>query len=725
MANEFRIKNGLIVSGNATVTGIVLDGNTITGVDDSGEFTDNDAHIMTSAGINDKFGVIAGSTSIVTVGTITTGTWNGTAIDLANYVTGVLPSANLDADTAHLSGTQTFSGNKTFSGSITLGGHAVNDIDVAGEFVDSDEHLMTSAAINDRIAAAGGGASVLGDLTDVLIDATNFTDSILIQADSDGSAPTTGTLNDATRNTGYGASVFKHLTDGFYNTGIGYHSLEELTGGARNTAVGYESLGAITTSNYNVAIGFQAGAGAWSGADSNIAIGYQALNGSLTADKIIAIGRQAGQAHTSGTDSIYMGTFCALNVTTGNRNIVIGYEAYDGATSESDNIAIGHSALGGAVNGAEKNVVIGNYAGDAVTSGDENTLIGHQSGTTLTTAKYSVAVGYRSLYNTDTGDRNTAVGYLSMEGAANNSADQNAAFGGYTLKNVQDGATGNTGLGYLSLSAVTTGDKNIAIGYESGDNITTGSNNVVIGAADVSSATGSDQLSISSGDGGVTWITGTSDSGVLMGDGTIPNGSTAGQLTISNANADTFAHTLLLVDSEDDTTNGPVLTLYRNTASPADNDILGKIQFNGEDSNGDARAYGNIRTESVDVTNGSHDGAMIFNTAIAGTQTDIFRIDTGVRAMIAGVVNITGTTTLSDEQSGSYVYVTGSGAPTLPPTAIAGQQFTLINNTGGNLTVGLGTSNAIASGWTAHAVMADETARTYFSPEANKWIYIG
>ena len=37
---------------NTTMAGIVLDGNTITGVDDSGEFTDDDAHIMTSAGVN-------------------------------------------------------------------------------------------------------------------------------------------------------------------------------------------------------------------------------------------------------------------------------------------------------------------------------------------------------------------------------------------------------------------------------------------------------------------------------------------------------------------------------------------------------------------------------------------------------------------------------------------------------------------------------------------------
>ena len=45
----------------------------------------------------------------------------------------------------------------TVPGFISIGGHTINDIDVAGEFVDSDEHLMTAAAINDRIAAVGGG----------------------------------------------------------------------------------------------------------------------------------------------------------------------------------------------------------------------------------------------------------------------------------------------------------------------------------------------------------------------------------------------------------------------------------------------------------------------------------------------------------------------------------------------------------------------------------------
>ena len=51
------------------------------------------------------------------------------------------------------SGTIT-AGGFTTSGSITLGGHAVNDINVASEFTDDDNHLMTAAAINDRFSTS-------------------------------------------------------------------------------------------------------------------------------------------------------------------------------------------------------------------------------------------------------------------------------------------------------------------------------------------------------------------------------------------------------------------------------------------------------------------------------------------------------------------------------------------------------------------------------------------
>ena len=65
-------------------------------------------------------------------------------IDLANDVTGVLESANLDADTAHLTTDQTFSGKKTFSASIT----ASADISASGFIHSSQYHLFNKPIIS-------------------------------------------------------------------------------------------------------------------------------------------------------------------------------------------------------------------------------------------------------------------------------------------------------------------------------------------------------------------------------------------------------------------------------------------------------------------------------------------------------------------------------------------------------------------------------------------------
>tara|TARA_R100000655_G_scaffold29559_3_gene59743 strand:- start:3497 stop:7033 length:3537 start_codon:yes stop_codon:yes gene_type:complete len=70
------------------------------------------------------FGVYNDSTNRFMIsgsGVVTTGTWNGT----------VIASAYLDADTAHLSGTQTFSGAKTFSSTTTFSNtSSYGDLDI-------------------------------------------------------------------------------------------------------------------------------------------------------------------------------------------------------------------------------------------------------------------------------------------------------------------------------------------------------------------------------------------------------------------------------------------------------------------------------------------------------------------------------------------------------------------------------------------------------------------
>ena len=93
-------------------------------------------------------GVTAGSASITTVGTIGTGTWQGTAV----------ASAYLDADTAHLSGTQTFTGTKTLNSFKGTGGATVTNI------LDEDamgSNSATALATQQSIKAYADTKSVL------------------------------------------------------------------------------------------------------------------------------------------------------------------------------------------------------------------------------------------------------------------------------------------------------------------------------------------------------------------------------------------------------------------------------------------------------------------------------------------------------------------------------------------------------------------------------------
>ena len=73
---------------------------------------------------------VGSSTAITILGTVGTGVWQGTAV----------ASAYLDADTAHLSGSQTFSGAKTFSANIIM----ADDTSIG--ISDSDERIEFDAS---------------------------------------------------------------------------------------------------------------------------------------------------------------------------------------------------------------------------------------------------------------------------------------------------------------------------------------------------------------------------------------------------------------------------------------------------------------------------------------------------------------------------------------------------------------------------------------------------
>ena len=92
--------------------------------------------------------VDAAQTQITSVGTIGTGVWQGTAV----------ASAYLDADTAHLSGTQTFSGAKTFSSAVNV---ALSDASVSPSSDADDLVVENNGACGITIASAANSVGSL------------------------------------------------------------------------------------------------------------------------------------------------------------------------------------------------------------------------------------------------------------------------------------------------------------------------------------------------------------------------------------------------------------------------------------------------------------------------------------------------------------------------------------------------------------------------------------
>jgi len=71
------------------------------------------------------------------------------------------------------------------------------------------------------------------------------------------------------------------------------------------------------------------------------------------------------------------------------------------------------------------------------------------------------------------------------------------------------------------------------------------------------------------------------------------------------------------------TSFGPVLNLDRNSSSPADNDLLGRIIFNGRNDADPSEVvpYARIKSAALDVTDGEEDGKLELSTILAGADT--------------------------------------------------------------------------------------------------------
>ncbi|ASR06915.1 hypothetical protein CHY08_07160 [Rhizobium leguminosarum bv. viciae] len=122
----------------------------------------------------------------------------------------------------------------------------------------------------------------------------------------------------------------------------------------------------------------------------------------------------------------------------------------------------------------------------------------------------------------------------------------------------------------------------------------------------------------------------------------VPNGNMAIVICDgSNFSAAGIPSLWSLISNDAGAAIGPLLSLFRNSASPAAADVIGGISFDGRDSAGNKQTYGMIEGSITDPTTTSEDGALLLRAVVAGALTTIININ-GAAVTVNGTLTVTG-----------------------------------------------------------------------------------
>ena len=267
---------------------------------------------------------------------------------------------------------------------------ASGQLGIGGTNYGTDGQVLTSTGASSAPAwedAGGGGASAINDLS----DAKPFGTSSIMLGDA-----TTGVINAANYNTGFGVDVFDDLTEGDSNVSIGYQSGYELTTGGSNTFVGTNAGRVVVSGAENVAIGkdaYLAGT-----ASNNVVVGTDAMKATTSGTQQVAVGKAAMQSNTTGNYNTAFGAYAGQDNAQGSNNTYIGYQA-----GKDINYTSGEQA--------SENTFVGYQAGHQLTTPSRGTYVGRGAGGNMIQGPtHQTAVGMYSLYG-HYGTYSTGVGY--------------------------------------------------------------------------------------------------------------------------------------------------------------------------------------------------------------------------------------------------------------------------------------------------------------------------
>jgi hypothetical protein len=116
-----------------------------------------------------------------------------------------------------------------------------------------------------------------------------------------------------------------------------------------------------------------------------------------------------------------------------------------------------------------------------------------------------------------------------------------------------------------------------------------------------------------------------------------------------------------IVSTDGDANLGPKIIMSRDSASPADDDTLGVINFNGRNDADEDVTYGRIYAQALDVSDASEDGRIYLQTMRNGTQSTGVIVDTDKVSLdanntyILGDAHITDECVVNNERAATYI----------------------------------------------------------------------
>ncbi len=201
------------------------------------------------------------------------------------------------------------------------------------------------------------------------------------------------------------------------NVFVGAYSGYQNTDGFRNNAVGAGTLHSNTSGDYNIAVGYTA---LYSNqtADCNVAIGTSALYHNTTGEGNTAGGGYALRSNTTGEHNTSIGKHSLDRNTDGSFNCAAGEDALYQNQHNDYSSALGRSSL--YHSRADYNIALGRNAGSNITTGQRNIIIGAGINAPSDTASYQLNIGnliYGTLNLGRTGTMANPTATLDIDGA--------------------------------------------------------------------------------------------------------------------------------------------------------------------------------------------------------------------------------------------------------------------------------------------------------------------